>query len=377
MKKKVLFIDRDGTLVLEPQDEQVDALEKVRFYPGVFEYLARIVREFNYELVLVTNQDGLGTESFPEETFWPTQEFIMETLKDQGIPFDDVRIDRTFARDKAPTRKPGTALLTRYFGKDYDLQRSFVVGDRLSDVTLAANLGSKAFYLNEGTDLDGKGTQDLNQLADTIALQTKSWQDIYQYLKSLDRTTSLLRKTKETKIAIELNLDGDGQAMIDTGIGFFDHMLEQIARHGGVDLDVHANGDLHIDQHHTIEDTGIALGMAFKEALGTKVGIERYGFTLPMDETLAQVALDFSGRSYLVWDVRFDQNQIGGIPSDLFEHFYKSFCDACGCNLNVKANGQNDHHQIEAIFKAFAKALRTAVRRDLASETLPSTKGVL
>lgn len=377
MKKKVLFIDRDGTLVLEPQDEQVDALEKVRFYPGVFEYLARIVREFNYELVLVTNQDGLGTESFPEETFWPTQEFIMETLKDQGIPFDDVRIDRTFARDKAPTRKPGTALLTRYFGKDYDLQRSFVVGDRLSDVTLAANLGSKAFYLNEGTDLDGKGTQDLNQLADTIALQTKSWQDIYQYLKSLDRTTSLLRKTKETQIAIELNLDGDGQAMIDTGIGFFDHMLEQIARHGGVDLDVHANGDLHIDQHHTIEDTGIALGMAFKEALGTKVGIERYGFTLPMDETLAQVALDFSGRSYLVWDVRFDQNQIGGIPSDLFEHFYKSFCDACGCNLNVKANGQNDHHQIEAIFKAFAKALRTAVRRDLASETLPSTKGVL
>ena len=377
MKKKVLFIDRDGTLVLEPADEQVDALDKVRFYPEVFEYLARIVREFDYELVLVTNQDGLGTDSFPEESFWPTQEFIMDTFESQGVPFDDIRIDRTFAKDKAPTRKPGTALLTRYFGADYDLGRSFVIGDRLSDVQLAANLGSKAFYLNSGTDLDGRDLAQQNGLNEAIALQTKSWKAIYQYLKNQDRTTTYVRETKETQIRIDLNLDGSGQANMDTGIGFFDHMLEQIARHGGMDLSIKTKGDLHIDQHHSVEDTGIALGMAFKEALGKKIGIERYGFTLPMDEALAQVAIDFSGRSYLVWNVAFEQATLGELPADLFEHFFKSFCDSASCNLNVQADGLNDHHKIEAVFKAFAKALKQAVTMDRESEVLPSTKGSL
>lgn len=377
MKKKVLFIDRDGTMVLEPADEQVDALEKVRFYPNVFEYLARIVRELDFELVMVTNQDGLGTDSFPEHTFWPTQKFILDAFESQGISFDDICIDRTFAKDGAPTRKPGTALLTRYLKDDYDLSRSFVIGDRLSDVALAANLGSKAFYLNKGEDLDGQGLSMRSELHDSIALQTQSWASIYRYLKRQDRTTTLTRKTKETDIQIDLNLDGSGQGTIETGIGFFDHMLEQIARHGAMDLEILAKGDLHIDEHHTIEDTGIALGSAFKEALGKKVGIDRYGFTLPMDEALAQVAIDFSGRSFLVWDVEFQQAQIGDIPEDLFEHFFKSFCDACGCNLNVRVEGKNDHHKIESIFKAFAKALRMAVRRDAESETLPSTKGVL
>jgi len=377
MKKKVLFIDRDGTMVKEPDDEQVDALEKVRFYPGVFEYLARIARELDYELVMVTNQDGLGTASFPEETFWPAHRYIMDSFLDQGILFKDVRIDRTFAKDMAPTRKPGTALLTRYLQSDYDLSRSYVIGDRLSDVALAQNLGARAFYLNQDIDLDGQQLNAENNLNEVIALQTTSWKDIYLYLKGLDRTTTITRQTKETQIDISLNLDGSGEAKIDTGIGFFDHMLEQITKHGALNLQIDAKGDLHIDEHHTIEDTGIALGMAFKEALGAKVGIGRYGFTLPMDEALASVALDFSGRSFLCWDVHFTQLKLGGIPADLFEHFFKSFCDSCGCNLNIQVSGSNDHHQIESIFKAFAKAVKQAVSRDLQSDVLPSTKGSL
>jgi imidazoleglycerol-phosphate dehydratase/histidinol-phosphatase len=377
--KKLLFIDRDGTLTIEPGDYQLDDFQKLEFYPGVFQYLSRIIRELDYELVMVTNQDGLGTDSFPEETFWPVHHLILKIFENEGVTFSNIHIDRSFPGDNAPTRKPRTGLLTRYFDKAaYDLANSFVVGDRLTDMELAKNLGSKGIWLNNAPEL---GTDEIEgnpeALSDVIALTTGSWADIYRFLKLEDRSAVVRRTTKETDINIRLFLDGAGNADNDTGIGFFDHMLDQLARHSGCDLSVHVKGDLHIDEHHTIEDTAIALGEAFHQALGSKLGIERYGFALPMDDCLAQVAIDFGGRNWLVWEAEFKREMIGRMPTEMFHHFFKSFSDAARCNLNIKAEGQNEHHKIEAIFKAFAKAIKMAKRRDMENMQLPSTKGML
>lgn len=376
--KRVLFIDRDGTLNIEPDDEQVDSFAKLKFYPRSLYYLSKIARELNYELVMVTNQDGLGTPANPEENFWPVHQFMIDTFANEGVVFDEIVIDRTFAKDNAPTRKPNTGLLTRYFNEEYDLKNSFVIGDRLNDVLLAKNLGAKAFFLRQNDQLgaaEGLGTAA--ELQDVIALETKSWKDIYTYLRAGNRKVKHLRKTNETSIEITLDLDGSGKASIKTGLNFFDHMLDQIARHGGMDLEIIAQGDLHIDEHHTIEDTGIALGEAFALALGNKLGIERYGFCLPMDDCLAQVAIDFGGRNWIVWDATFKREKVGDMPTEMFFHFFKSFSDASKCNLNIKAEGDNEHHKIEAIFKAFAKTLKMAVKRDAEKLILPSTKGML
>lgn len=377
--QRVLFIDRDGTLIREPADHQVDALEKIAFLPGVFTWLARIAAELDFELVMVTNQDGLGTASFPEETFWPAQNFILNLLEGEGIRFREICIDRTFAKDKAPTRKPGTGMLTDYFSEGYDLANSFVIGDRITDVMLAKNLGCKAIWLNDGSGLGRQelAGEDEKQLEKVIVLETLDWKKIYEFLKLGQRTVTHTRKTKETDIAVSLNLDGKGEAHIQTGLGFFDHMLEQIARHGNMDLTIMAKGDLHIDEHHTIEDVGIALGEAMAKALGDKRGMERYGFCLPMDDCLAQVAVDFGGRSWIVWDAKFQREKIGEMPTEMFLHFFKSFSDAARCNLNIRAEGENEHHKIEAIFKAFAKAIKMAVKRDPLNMQLPSTKGLL
>ncbi|AFD06040.1 bifunctional histidinol-phosphatase/imidazoleglycerol-phosphate dehydratase HisB [Solitalea canadensis] len=376
---KVLFIDRDGTLVIEPADEQVDSFEKLEFYPKVFEYMGRIARELDYELVIVTNQDGLGTASLPETIFWPIQNFIIKAFENEGVKFNGVYIDKTFAKDNAPTRKPNTGLLTEFFDKEkYDLENSFVLGDRLTDVLLAKNLGSKAIWLNENRGLgDGEINEKAAELKEYIALETTDWAKIYEFLKLGERSVKHIRKTKETDISIELNLDGSGKAEISTGIHFFDHMLEQIARHGSIDLKVKTIGDLHIDEHHTIEDTGIALGEAFAKVLTDKRGMERYGFCLPMDDCLAQVAIDFGGRNWIVWDAEFKREKVGEMPTEMFFHFFKSFSDASHSNLNIKAEGLNEHHKIEAIFKAFAKAIKMAVKRDATNLALPSTKGVL
>jgi imidazoleglycerol-phosphate dehydratase/histidinol-phosphatase len=376
--KKVLFIDRDGTLNIEPEDEQVDSFLKLKFYPRSLYYLAKIANELDFELVMVTNQDGLGTAVNPEENFWPVHNFMIETFANEGVIFSEVIIDRTFAKDNAPTRKPGTALLTKYFGDDYDLKNSYVIGDRINDVILAKNLGAKALFLRQNDALGSAEALDKREtLLDTIALETKNWEDIYTFLRAGARKVSHLRKTNETSIKIELDLDGTGKASIKTGLNFFDHMLDQIARHGSMELEIIANGDLHIDEHHTIEDTGIALGEAFSQALGNKLGIERYGFCLPMDDCLAQVAIDFGGRSWIVWDVDFKREMVGDMPTEMFFHFFKSFSDAAKCNLNIKAEGENEHHKIEAIFKAFAKAIKMAVKRDPEKLVLPSTKGML
>jgi len=377
--KKILFLDRDGTLVLEPDDYQLDHYDKLAFYPRAIQYLARIARELDYELVMVTNQDGLGTDSFPENTFWPVHNLVMKTLENEGIRFAEVLIDRSFPEDNAPTRKPRTGMMTQYLnGDDYDLANSFVVGDRLTDMELAKNLGARGIWLNTQPEL---GADELEgragELAAHIALTTTDWADIYRLLKLQDRRAEVRRTTKETDIHIELNLDGSGQADNDTGIGFFDHMLDQLARHSGCDLRVQVRGDLHIDEHHTIEDTAIALGEAFHQALASKLGIERYGFCLPMDDCLAQVAIDFGGRNWLVWEAEFRREMIGKMPTEMFFHFFKSFSDAARCNLNIKAEGDNEHHKIEAIFKAFAKAVRMAKRRDPENMQLPSTKGML
>ena len=376
--KRVLFIDRDGTLNIEPDDEQVDSFAKLKFYPRSLYYLSKIARELNYELVMVTNQDGLGTPANPEENFWPVHQFMIDTFANEGVVFDEIVIDRTFAKDNAPTRKPNTGLLTRYFNEEYDLKNSLVVGDRLNDGLLAKNLGAKAFFLRQNDQLgaaEGLGTAA--ELKDVIALETKNWEDIYTYLRAGNRKVKHLRKTNETSIEITLDLDGSGKASIKTGLNFFDHMLDQIARHGGMDLEIIAQGDLHIDEHHTIEDTGIALGEAFALALGNKLGIERYGFCLPMDDCLAQVAIDFGGRNWIVWDATFKREKVGDMPTEMFFHFFKSFSDASKCNLNIKAEGDNEHHKIEAIFKAFAKTLKMAVKRDAEKLILPSTKGML
>ena len=378
--KRVLFIDRDGTLIDEaPPTYQIDSFEKLTFYHHVFEWMGRIAREFDYELVMVSNQDGLGTASFPEEHFKSVQDFVLKALENEGIVFKAVHIDGTFAKDNAPTRKPNTGMLTAYMGNpEYDLEGSFVIGDRITDVQLAKNLGCKAIWLNNDPSL---GAGELNntaaELASTIALESPRWEDIYTYLKLGLRTVRHERNTHETKISIVLNADGTGKSDIQTGIGFFDHMLDQIARHGKLDLAVKVNGDLHIDEHHTIEDTGLALGEAFAQALADKRGMERYGFALPMDDADAQVLIDFGGRNWIVWDVEFKREKIGEMPTEMFFHFFKSFSDAARCNLNIICKGENEHHKIEAIFKAFAKSIRMAVRRDPLSNHLPSTKGVL
>ena len=374
----VLFIDRDGTLNIEPDDEQVDSFAKLKFYPRALYYLSKIANELDYKLVMVTNQDGLGTTSHPEENFWPIQNFIVDTYAAEGVVFDEIVIDKTFAKDNAPTRKPGTALLTKYFSEDYDLKNSFVIGDRLNDIVLAKNLGAKGIYIRNNDSLGSLENLDKYEtLNDIIALETKNWEDIYTFLRGGTRTVKHERNTNETKISVELDLDGTGKAKIETGLNFFDHMLDQIARHGGMDLDILTKGDLHIDEHHTIEDTGIALGEAFGKAIGNKLGIERYGFCLPMDDCLAQVAIDFGGRAWIVWDAEFKRERVGDVPTEMFFHFFKSFSDAAKCNLNIKAEGENEHHKIEAIFKAFAKAIKMAVKRDAEKMVLPSTKGVL
>lgn len=373
--KKVLFIDRDGTLALEPENYQLDALDKLVFYPGVFQYLGRIAKELDYELVMVTNQDGLGTDSFPEDTFWSTHDFMMTALKNEGISFSELLIDKSLPADNAPTRKPKTGMLSAYLDNaDYDLGSSYVIGDRLTDMELAANLGAKGILLQNDARM---ATAIPEALANAIALKTTAWSDIYTLLKAGGRRISHERKTKETAIEIDINLDGTGESSIDTGIAFFDHMLDQLARHGGVDLKLTTKGDLEIDEHHTIEDTAIALGEAFGKALGDKLGIERYGFCLPMDDCLAQVSLDFGGRAWLMWNAKFKRELIGKMPTEMFFHFFKSFSDGAKANLNIKAEGHNEHHKIEAIFKAFAKAIRAAIKRDAEKLVLPSTKGQL
>ncbi|WP_312082646.1 MULTISPECIES: bifunctional histidinol-phosphatase/imidazoleglycerol-phosphate dehydratase HisB [Epilithonimonas] len=376
--KKLLFIDRDGTLVLEPEDYQVDSFQKLKFYPQVFTFLSKIAKELDYELVMVTNQDGLGTASHPEENFWPIQNFIIETFENEDVKFEDIFIDKTFAKDNAPTRKPNTGLLTKYFDKDtYNLENSFVIGDRITDVKLAKNLNSKAIFINNDETLGAEEILENDDLDNVIALKTTSWKSIYEFLKLENRTAEIIRNTNETKIKINLNLDGTGKSNIDTGIAFFDHMLDQIAKHGQMDLEIKVDGDLEVDEHHTIEDTGIALGEAFYQALGNKLGIERYAFVLPMDDCLAQVALDFGGRNWIVWDAEFKREMIGKMPTEMFFHFFKSFSDSAKANLNIKAEGDNEHHKIESIFKAFAKCLKSAVKRDSEKMILPSTKGML
>ncbi|MGI9551647.1 MAG: bifunctional histidinol-phosphatase/imidazoleglycerol-phosphate dehydratase HisB [Aurantibacter sp.] len=378
MKRKVLFIDRDGTLIKETGDEQIDAFEKVVFYPKAFTFLGKIAKELDYELVMVTNQDGLGTDVFPEETFWPVHNLILKSFENEGVTFEKVLLDRTFPHENANTRKPGTGLLGEYFSEEYELSKSYVIGDRLTDMELAKNLGSKGIFINDSTNL---GTDEItvkrDELDSIIALETNDWEKIYEFLQLKNRFSEIRRKTNETDIEIKLNLDGTGTSDISTGLAFFDHMLDQLARHGQMDLDIKVDGDLAVDEHHTIEDTAIALGEVFHKALGSKLGIERYGFCLPMDDCLAQVALDFGGRNWLVWEADFKREKVGDMPTEMFHHFFKSFSDGAKANLNIKAEGTNEHHKIEAIFKAFAKAIKMAIKRDVGKMVMPSTKGVL
>ncbi len=375
-KKKVLFIDRDGTLIVEPPvDYQIDSLEKLEFYPGVFQNLTRIVNNLDFELVIVSNQDGLGTDSFPEDTFWPAQNKMLTTLENEGISFSDIHIDPSLPEENSPNRKPGTGLLQKYFSDEYDLTRSFVIGDRVTDVQLAKNLGCKAIFLSDkNKDIEELEKAGLTNICDLI---TPYWDAISDFLLKTERAATVRRNTSETDIEVSINLDGTGNTDIYTGLGFFDHMLEQIGRHSGCDLAIRVNGDLNVDEHHTIEDTAIALGEAIKKALGDKRGMERYGFSLPMDDCSAQVLLDFGGRAWLVWDADFKREMVGDMPTEMFLHFFKSFSDAAACNLNIKAEGQNEHHKIEGIFKAFARAIKAAIRKDPFDNRLPSTKGVL
>lgn len=377
--KKVLFIDRDGTLILEPPvDYQVDSFEKLAFFPGVFEGLGKIAKELDFELVMVTNQDGLGTDAFPYESFKGPHELMVKTLASEGIVFAEECIDRTFPHEQAETRKPRTGLLTKYFNGEYDLENSFVIGDRMTDVELAKNLGSKAIFIQNEAQLgNDELTISQGELEELIALMTTSWKEIFTFLRLGQRRVRFARNTNETKIDIELDLDGTGKSSINTGISFFDHMLDQIAKHGQLDLKIDVKGDLEVDEHHTIEDTAIALGECFSKALGNKLGIERYGFYLPMDDCLAHVGIDFGGRNWLVWDATFSREMIGKMPTEMFFHFFKSFTDGAKCNLNIKAEGENEHHKIESIFKAFAKAIKMAKKRDGSLAILPSTKGLL
>jgi len=371
--KKILFIDRDGTLVIEPPvDKQLDSLEKLEFFPLVFNGLSRIVQELDFELVMVTNQDGLGTSSFPEETFVPAHTKMLKAFENEGIVFADIHIDITFPEQNADTRKPGIGMLKKYFDKSYDLANSFVIGDRVTDVLLAKNLGAKAIYIHLPSE-----ELNLSEYADIVAFSATDWMQIYRFLKLPARVASVERNTKETQISVQVNVDGDGKTSIYTGLAFFDHMLEQIGRHGGIDLTINVVGDLQVDEHHTIEDTAIVLGEALNKALGNKKGVERYGFCLPMDDCLAQVAIDFGGRNWLVWEADFKRERVGEMPTEMFYHFFKSFADGARCNLNIKAEGQNEHHKIEAIFKALAKAIKMAAKRDINSNSLPSTKGLI
>ncbi len=390
--KKVLFIDRDGTIIEEPEDFQIDSFAKLNFLPGAITYLAKIAAELDHDLVMVSNQDGLGTDAFPEKDFYPVQDFIIQTLANEGIIFAGVYIDRTFASENASTRKPNTGMLTKYLSGEYDLGNSYVIGDRSTDVELARNLGTKAIFIKNSnfqpydesepgavaTGILSSATRNPAAIAPgSDIIEVYGWQEIYECLRLPARRISHRRKTNETDISIELNLDGSGRSEISTGIAFFDHMLDQLARHGSLDLKIAATGDLHIDEHHTIEDVAITLGEAFALALQDKTGMERYGFVLPMDDCLAQVAIDFGGRNWLVWDAEFKREMIGQMPSEMFFHFFKSFTDKALCNLNIEAEGTIEHHKIEAIFKAFAKAIKMAVRRDPANASLPSTKGML
>lgn len=374
MKKKVLFIDRDGTLIIEPPiDYQVDSFEKLEFYPKMMRNLSFICEKLDFERVMVTNQDGLGTSSFPEDDFWPIHRLVMRTLEGEGITFQDVLIDRSFPEDNAPTRKPRLGMLTKYLDGEYDLANSFVIGDRSSDVELAKNLGCKAILLQPDTAC----LEDRPDLLESCVLVTSDWDKVAEFLFAGERRAEVRRTTKETDILIQLNLDGTGKSDIDTGLGFFNHMLEQIAKHGNMDLTVKVKGDLEVDEHHTIEDTGLALGECLYEALGNKRGIERYGFCLPMDDCLCQVALDFGGRPWLVWDATFQREKIGDMPTEMFLHFFKSLSDSARMNLNIKAEGENEHHKIEGIFKAFARSLKMAVQRDIYHFEVPSSKGTL
>jgi imidazoleglycerol-phosphate dehydratase / histidinol-phosphatase len=378
--KKILFIDRDGTVNLEaPPTYQIDSFDKLQFYPGVFTWLGKIAAELDFELVMVTNQDGLGTDAYPEKDFETIQNFVIQALENEGIRFTTVYIDKTYPHENAPTRKPGTGMLTGYLNNPaYDIPGSFVIGDRITDMQLAYNLQCKGIWINDDEQLGlaeiGNTVESLQQ---TICLRSRSWKEIYEYLKAGVRTCTHRRTTNETDISITLNLDGKGQSQINTGLSFFDHMLDQLARHGQMDLTIVAKGDLQIDEHHTIEDTAIALGEAMSKALGDKRGIERYGFCLPMDDCLARVAIDFGGRNWLVWEAAFKREKIGDMPTEMFLHFFKSFSDAARCNLHINAEGENEHHKIEAIFKAFAKAIKMAVKRDVEKMILPTTKGML
>ncbi|MGZ8538067.1 MAG: bifunctional histidinol-phosphatase/imidazoleglycerol-phosphate dehydratase HisB [Flavisolibacter sp.] len=378
--KKILFIDRDGTLIQEyPPTYQIDSFDKVAFYPHVFKYMVKIVEEMDYELVLVSNQDGMGTELFPAERFWPVHNLIMSSFANEGVLFEKELIDPSYPADNSPNRKPGIGMFTEYINNPaYDITNSYVIGDRITDVQLAANLGCKAIWLKNDSNLGGAEVNSSHdQLQKAIALETTRWKDIYEFLKGEIRQVSHVRKTNETEIRIEINLDGSGKSNIQTGLSFFDHMLDQVSRHGLIDLTIQSKGDLHIDEHHTIEDTGIALGEAMLKALGNKKGIERYGFALPMDEAEAKVLLDFGGRNWIVWNTDFNREKIGDVPTEMFYHFFKSFSDAAKCNINIECRGENEHHKIEAIFKAFAKAIKMAVKKDPLKDYLPSTKGVL
>lgn len=374
--KRALFIDRDGTLVIEPPvDYQLDSLEKLVFYPKVFRNLYFIRKQLDFEFVMVTNQDGLGTDSFPEDTFWPAHDKMLKTLEGEGIRFDDILIDRSFPEENSPNRKPRTGMLGRYLSGEYDLANSYVIGDRLTDMQLAANLGAKGIWLRPD-DVEARQLLTENTTISPILI-TDDWDRITEYLFAGERRATIRRTTKETDIFVEVNLDGHGRTEISTGLGFFDHMLDQIGKHSGIDLTVRVKGDLEVDEHHTIEDTAIALGEALLKALGDKRGIERYGYCLPMDDCLCSVALDFGGRPWLVWDAAFHREKVGDMPTEMFLHFFKSLSDAARMNLNIKAEGTNEHHKIEGIFKALARSIKMAIRRDIYRYELPSTKGAL
>ncbi len=376
--KKLLLIDRDGTIIVEPpEDYQVDAIEKLDFLPSAITSLASIARDLDYELVMVTNQDGLGTKAFPAETFHPPHNLVLKILESEGVKWREIIIDESFAKDNSPNRKPNLGRVQHYLQGDYDLANSFVIGDRITDMLFAHNLGAKGIMIGKSMDeSDDHMAADVD-LNKTICFHAKGWPGIYQFLKQLPRQVSTIRNTNETKIDILLNLEGAGQTKISTGLSFFDHMLDQLGKHGGIDLNLQVEGDLHIDEHHTIEDTGLALGEAFLHALGSKRGIERYGFALPMDDCEAMVTIDFGGRPWLVWAAEFSRERVGDVPTEMFHHFFKSFSDAAKCNLNIKATGVNEHHKIEAIFKAFARAIRRAIKRDMDQFDLPTTKGVI
>lgn len=376
MQKRALFIDRDGTLVIEPPiDYQLDSLEKLSYTPKVFRNLYFIREKLDFEFVMVTNQDGLGTDSFPEKDFWPAHNKMLETLKGEGIVFDNILIDRSFHQDNAPTRKPGTGMMTHYMDGSYDLNHSYVIGDRITDMQLALNIGCKGILFCE----ENKTEQILQEkdLRDVCVFASNDWDKVTEFLFAGERTAIVQRTTKETDIYVEVNLDGKGKCNINSGLGFFDHMLEQIGKHSGMDLIVQVKGDLNVDEHHTIEDTAIALGESILKALGDKRGIERYGYCLPMDECLCSVTLDFGGRPWLVWDATFEREYVGDMPTEMFLHFFKSFSDSARMNLNIKAEGTNEHHKIEGIFKALARSLKMAIKRDIYSYELPSTKGIL